>query len=276
MPPILGTVAWYVLSVGSWLVLLLLAGALLRRRGRGAIGIALVEASAIGFAIVLFLPVGGWAIAPLENRFPVPTLPSSIDGIVLLTGAVNVKATLARKQPIFYPYAERITTAVSLARRFPSARIVIAGGRDRPGEPSAAAVHRELLVALGIDGSRIETENRSRNTCENASFSYRQVRPRKGERWILVTSAFHLPRAVACFRHVGWDVIPYPAGYKEQDAAGVGLAGNLHVLRLALHEWVGLVGYYLEGRIDDVFPGPEGPRDLGPIAASHGGAAPFP
>ena len=268
MQPALGAIAWHVLSVGDWLVLILLAGVLLGWRRRGKLGAALVKASALGFAAVLFLPVGSWAIAPLENRFPVPTLPPSIDGIVVLTGAINVRATLKRDQPIFYPYAERITTAVTLARRFPKARIVVPGGVDRPGEPSEAIVHRELLVALGVDGSRIETENRSHNTCENASDAYQQVRPRAGERWVLVTSAFHLPRAVACFRHVGWDVIPYPAGYKAQDAEGAGVASNLQILRLALHEWVGLLGYYLEGRIDDVFPGPARPRDLEPIAAS--------
>lgn len=249
-------VVWQVLSVGNWLVLLLLAGVILHLRRRGRLGFALVSLSAVGFAIILFLPVGGWAIAPLENRFPMPALPRTVDGIILLTGAINVKATLARKQPVFYPYAERITTTVTLARRFPGARILVTGGRDSPDEPSEASVHRDLLVAMGIKPSWIETENRSHNTYENALFSYRKFHPRPGEKWILVTSAFHLPRAVACFRSVGWNVIPYPAGYQAQDADRPGIAGNLRVLRLALHEWIGLVAYYAMGRTDVIFPAP--------------------
>jgi uncharacterized SAM-binding protein YcdF (DUF218 family) len=250
-------IAWHVLSVGDLLALSLIVGVLLQsfRRG-GARSNLLIKLSAVGFALMLFLPIGSWAIAPLEQRFPLPKLPAEIDGIVLLTGAINVRATLKHDQPVFYPYAERITSTVVLARRFPRAHILITGGRDRPDEPSEAAVHRELLMALGSDETRIEIENKSHNTCESAYFSYRKVHPR-ARRWVLVTSAFHLPRAVACFRSAGWDVIPYPAGYKAQDGQGIGLIGNLATLRLALHEWVGLAAYYLMGRIHDIFPAPD-------------------
>lgn len=250
-------IAWHVLSVGDPLALVLVVGVLLQSFRRGVPSNALIKLSAVGFALVVFLPIGSWAILPLEQRFPLPKLPAEIDGIVLLTGAINVQATLKHDEPVFYPYAERITTTAVLARRFPHAQILVTGGRDRADEPSEAAVHRELLMALGIDGARIEIETKSHNTCESAYFSYRKVHPIAGQRWVLVTSAFHLPRAVACFRTAGWDVIPYPAGYKAQDAEGPGLIGNLATLRLALHEWAGLAAYDLMGRIDDIFPAPD-------------------
>lgn len=265
-----GHIARYLLSVGDWLTVSLVLGLVFCVGGKRQIGKLLVGAAALGFAVVLVFPVGGWAIAPLEDRFPVPSLPRHVDGIILLTGTINVAATVKRGQPIFYPYAERITTTMTLAGRFPTARILITGGRDRPSDPSEASVHRNLLISMGIAPMRIDTENRSRNTWENARFSFGKFHPKPDQRWILVTSAFHLPRAVGCFRRLGWNVIPYPAGYQAQNAEGPGITGNLRVLRLALHEWVGLLGYYLLGRTSVLFPGPQStafPRPSAPATA---------
>jgi len=103
-------------------------------------------------------------------------------------------------------------------------------------------------------------EDASRNTVENAEFSHRLAQPKSGETWLLVTSAFHMPRAVGCFRRAGWNVVAYPvdhstAGESEppiQFNFGSGLGG----LRAAVHEYLGLFFYWIGGKTDALFPAP--------------------
>jgi uncharacterized SAM-binding protein YcdF (DUF218 family) len=245
---------WSGAAPGNLLVLGLAAGLLFLGFGRGRFGRFLIGLSALGFVSFLVLPLGRWAVDPLEDRFPVPKLTQPIDGILLLTGAIDVRETTRRGQPIFSGYAERVTATAALAHRFPGARLLVSGGSFDPTLPSEAAAHRDLLVAMGIDGARILTEEHARNTCESALFSYQQMPAAPSERWVLVTSAFHMPRAIACFRHVGWNIVPFPAGYLDHQSDVFALVGNLHVFDLALHEWVGLVAYRLLGETDAVFP----------------------
>ena len=76
-----------------------------------------------------------------------------------------------------------------------------------------AAATRGCSSRDGLDARRILVETRSRNTYENAVYSKELAQPQPGQIWLLVTSANHMPRAVGCFRAVGFDVIPYPVDY---------------------------------------------------------------
>ncbi|HZS84674.1 MAG TPA: YdcF family protein [Stellaceae bacterium] len=258
---------WSALAPGNLLALALAVGALLALSGRRRAGRILIGIATLGFVLFLVLPLGRWAMAPLENRFAAPRLSQPADGILLLTGAINVGETLARDQPVFWGYAERITMTAALARRFPKATILISGGSNHRGWPSEASVHRDLLAAIGVDPGRIRLEERSRNTCESAIESKRAAEGAAGQRWLLVTSAFHLPRAVACFRHAGWTIIPYPAGYEVKGSGGLpSLADNLHLFHLALHEWSGLLAYRLMGMTDEIFPAPLSAAGASPAA----------
>src|SRR5207248_10072596 len=71
-----------------------------------------------------------------------------------------------------------------------------------------------FVLEEGVAENRIVLEERSRSTHENAVFAKELIRPSTAETWILVTSAFHMPRAVASFRAVDWPVIPYPVDFK--------------------------------------------------------------
>ena len=73
--------------------------------------------------------------------------------------------------------------------------------------PSPLAMGR-LLEALGVARERITLESRSRDTYENAVFTKRLVNPAPGQRWLLVTSGWHMPRAMGCFRKAGFAVEP--------------------------------------------------------------------
>lgn len=100
----------------------------------------------------------------------------------------------------------RITGAAALAMRFPQANIIHAGVEQ--------ASARDAFAALGIARERVIVEERSGTTYENAILSAALLKPRQGQRWILVTSASHMPRAMATFRSVGFDVVAYPVDYE--------------------------------------------------------------
>jgi uncharacterized SAM-binding protein YcdF (DUF218 family) len=231
------------------------------RRARG-----LVAAVTFVFLAVTVLPVGDWAIAPLEDRFPQPPMPARVDGIILLGGAVSLPITRAHGQVALNRHAERITETMALARTYPDARVLISGGDPGmvPGGPTEAAAMRSLLVSFGLDEGRMLLEQRSRNTYENAVDSKALADPRPGQTWLLVTSSFHMPRAVGCFRAAGFDVLPYPVDYQigHRPLVDFNLRAQLDLLDLAWHEWAGLVAYRVLGRTDSVFPGPA------PISAS--------
>ena len=251
---------WAVVELGNLLVLLLVlatAGLFFgyHRKARIFIGVLTVA-----FLAITVLPLGTWAIAPLEDRFPQPTLPARVDGIILVGGAIQLGITHAHGQVATNEFAERISTTVALARRYPDAKILLTGGDPGavPGGLTEAGETRRMLVDDGVDEHRLLLEDRSRNTFEDAIYSVAIAGPRPSETWLLVTSAFHMPRAVGCFRHVGWNILPYPVDYQTSIAPLVGWSflSDLRVLDLAWHEWLGLAAYRMLGRIDRFFPGP--------------------
>ncbi|RUX98833.1 YdcF family protein, partial [Mesorhizobium sp. M7A.F.Ca.US.005.03.2.1] len=127
------------------------------------------------------------------------------------------------------------------------------------GEGDAATAPR-LLTALGVAADRMILENKSRNTYENAVFTKELVTPKPGETWLLVTSAFHMPRAKALFDKAGFATVPWPVDYRTSGREGVGLfrdnpADSLQATTMAIREWIGLFAYWLSGRIDQPFPG---------------------
>lgn len=244
---------------------LLTAGALLgvllagRRAGRVLATVCLLALLAIGVA-----PLGALVMAPLEGRFPQPPadLPAP-EGIIILGGAIDDEISRARHQTTFDEGGERLSEAAALARRFPSARIVYSGGSSsllgRPVTEGDEA--RDLLVALGVEPQRIALETRSRNTDENARFSAAMLRPQPGQTWLIVTSAYHMPRAMGLFRKAGFAAIAAPTDYRTAGGRAdwrlnLALPYGLGLFDLGVHEWIGLIAYRLTGRIDEFLPGP--------------------
>jgi uncharacterized SAM-binding protein YcdF (DUF218 family) len=210
----------------------------------------------------LILPVDSWAIRPLEDRFPaITTSPERVDGIVVLGGAIDELTSLDRGTPTLTGAANRITTFVMLAQRYPEAKLVFTGGSGEinQGVSNEAKYARILFGQLGLPPDRVIFEDKSRTTWENAVNAYELVKPEPGERWILLTSASHIPRAVGVFRRIGWTVLPWPVGYQSRDHIGryaQSMGRKLEVLDWATHEWIGLAVYFLEGRTNALFPMP--------------------
>ena len=236
-------------------------GLVLRRWRLGAL---LLWAGVGGLFACLILPVDSWAIQPLENVFPpVTQSPPRLDGIIVLGGAIDDLTSLDRGEPVLTAAANRMTTFVSLARRYPQARLVFTGGSGRVEQGVANEAHyaRILLADLGVDPARVVFEDQSRTTAENASLSRALVHPAAGEIWALVTSAYHMPRAVGVFRAAGWPVLPWPTGYssrKDHAALAPSLGGKLATLDQAAHEWEGLLAYWLSGKTSALLPAPSG------------------
>jgi uncharacterized SAM-binding protein YcdF (DUF218 family) len=146
-----------------------------------------------------------------------------------------------------------------LARRFPEAVVLYSGGKAAlsPVDASTFEVGPDILRQLGLPEDRLIVEGRSRTTAENAAFS-RALVPDVDGPWILVTSAFHMPRALGSFCAAGWrDLVPYPTDYRGGtfwEQAGWSLADNLTDLNIGVKEWVGLLAYRVTGRTEAILP----------------------
>lgn len=227
-------------------------------------GLWCCAASSILLGIGGMSPVGDIALASLENRFPFPKLTAPPTGIVMLGGAVDIHISSARNVIAFNDAGERLTETAALANRYPQARVFLSGGAGHivsTGLVTESSLGRELLMKLNIASDRISMEERSRSTSENASESYKALQPKTGQTWLLVTSASHMPRAVAAFRATGFQVIPYPVDFRthgEGDDSDFpkSVADGFEALDLAAHEWLGLIAYRLAGKTDVVFPAP--------------------
>lgn len=259
----LGKLVAAVTSPGNLLLLLLLTGLLMRGRGRDR-GRGLVLAAAGGLALIAVTPISTWALLPLEQRFPSPDLDSigPVDGIIVLGGALMPVASKEHGAPQLNRDAERLTVLPDLMRRFPDARVIFTGGSGDPRRPDdrEAPFVLDLLAGWGVDTTRVTLEDASRNTWENAVNSAPLLAG--GRRWLLVTSAAHMPRAMGVFRTAIPDVVftAFPVGFNANRAEtgrfGLNLSENLDRMENAAHEWRGLVAYRLSGRTPTVLPAP--------------------
>jgi uncharacterized SAM-binding protein YcdF (DUF218 family) len=128
-------------------------------------------------------------------------------------------------------------------------------------EPPESQFALGLLESFGIARNRIVAEDKSRNTVENALFSKAIAQPKPGDRWLLVTSAYHMPRSVGVFRKAGFPVEPYPVDWRVRGTSDIWapfqtVSDGLRRTDTAVREWIGLVVYWLTGRSSELFPGP--------------------
>jgi uncharacterized SAM-binding protein YcdF (DUF218 family) len=248
---------WYLFSPTQLIVVALVLGGLLLLAGRRRWGRALFLAGLAGLVLFGVLPGGAWLAAVLEARHPRPaSLPAQVAGIVQLGGAERVALSARVDSAELNAAGDRYIATLELARRYPQARVVFSGnGRDRPGQGVVGgeiAIARRVLAAAGLEEPRLIFETQARDTCDSARLTRELLAPRPDEHWVLVTTAMHLPRAMACFRAAGWEPIPYPADRRGAgpalDAGSFRIGANLELADDALHEWLGLAYYRLSGR----------------------------
>ena len=241
-----------------------LLGAILLATRFASLGRKLVIASVLLLVVCGLSPLGTLLLYPLEQRFPQwDAGRGAPDGIIVLGASIEADLSAAHGTPVVRGAPDRIISAAALALRYPNARIVFSGGSANliSNDAREADFAGAVFESLGVAKSRLIMERRSRNTVENAEFSKALVVPKDGERWLLVTSAFHMPRSVGLFRKAGFAVEPYPVDWR------VGGSGDLLSFTsvatdglgrtdLAVREWIGLMAYRATGKIDDLLPGP--------------------
>ncbi len=242
---VVSKVFWGLLApsrVVLWLVVvtagLLLAG---RERGGRWCGVA----AAASLLIVGVLPLGKWLARPLENRYPRPPWPAHVDGVLTLGGGLGTRTLLSRGAPAAVLSETRLVSANEIARRYPDARIVFAGGFGRFSDARAA---QYIFAQMGLAGPRLIFESRSHDTLENLLFARRLVHPRQGEVWLLATSAIHMPRAMQTAQRVGWPMLPWPTDYltaaqAPRQLGSLDVSANMALTDAAAHEWLGLLTY---------------------------------
>lgn len=265
---ILSKIAWVLLAPLSLIVIGLIAGLALWRWKRTARwGRRLVVVAAAALIGLSILPIGPWLLRSLEQRFPPYQSCAAggppIAGVLLLGGGVSSFTINGHVVEDLNSAADRLRYAAQLARDNPSLPVLISGGQvfTRPGARSEADGMADVLVELGVDRARLRLESGSRTTAQNAELTAQQAKAIPG-RWLLVTSAFHMPRAMGLFRKAGVDVIAAPTDWMVDDAKPPLLAsasGNIGMLEMAAREYVGTAFAWGTGKSADLFPTPKGP-----------------
>ena len=248
------------------LIVLALVGALLAVTRFARAGRRLMISAIVLIALCAFSPLGNLLLYPLESRFPPSSAAQGVppDGIVVLGGPIDADLSVAHDMPVIRSAPDRIVAAAALAHKYPNAKIIFSGGspnlidNDARESDYAAAI----FESLGVDKARLVMDRRSRNTYENAVFSKELAAPKADERWLMVTSAYHMPRAIGLFRKAGFAVEPYPVDWRVGHSAADILAftpfatDGLERTDVAVREWIGLLAYWVAGRTSTLFPGP--------------------
>jgi uncharacterized SAM-binding protein YcdF (DUF218 family) len=246
------------------LILLAIAGTVLLFTKRVRAGRALLLVSMLAIVVLGLSPLSKIVFHVLESRFPpwnasgpVPT------GFIILGGGIDPDISAARHEVSLTDAGERLTVVPDLARRYPNARLIYTGGNASliGGGPLEATYAAQLLASFGIPPERLEIEKGSRNTLENAIYTKAIAAPKPGERWVMITSAFHMPRAMAAFRGIGFDVEAFPVDWQTADGSGLlwpfrAFIGGLGFTDTVAREFLGLLSYRVTGRSKELFPAP--------------------
>lgn len=241
----------------TWIIvaMVIITAALLAQRQRLALWVS--SLTLMSLLALSILPVGDLLLQPIERIYPANTGLAHVDGIIVLGGGENARASAHWDQVQLNEGGERYTAALTLARTFPEAQLLFTGGsgalRDLAGVASPeAAVARRFFLEQGIAPARLLLEGQARNTAENGRLSLSLARPAPDDTWVLVTSAFHMPRAMRSFSAAGWDgLVAWPVDYRTSrlgDGVGWNLTRNLLVLHTAIREHVGQLAYRVSGQ----------------------------
>jgi len=252
--------AKFILSPTNAMVLFALCGLLLRMGlGTSCAADGIILASPFLLAVFGLLPVGDWLLDGLQTRFP-RFLPDGgpVSGIIVLGGVVSPFGPLESIRWAPTGAVARLFETVKLAEEFPDARVLVSAGPEyTKGGVSEADGIAQYLVTMGVAEGRMLLEHRSRDTSENARFSFALANPRPEDRWLLVTSAYHMPRAIGCFRQAGFNVAAAPAERQlRQRFSWWSAARNFSRLDLAAREHLGLLAYWILGKTSTFMAAP--------------------
>lgn len=211
------------------------------------------------FIIFGILPTGSYLNYILEKDFFYNNeLSSDIKGMVILSGATNPYLTKEHQKVSLGGSVERLTESIQIIKNNPSIKIIFSGGPAYINHPNLndSDSAKIFFSQMGVDISKIIFEDNSRNTYENILFSKEIAKPKIDEKWIVITSASHMRRTINVSNKLNWKLIPYPTdfnvGKKFKFNISYNFLQNFNHSNKAVHEWVGLVYYYLLGKTNQI------------------------
>jgi uncharacterized SAM-binding protein YcdF (DUF218 family) len=272
----LSKLLYFLVTPSNALALLVLMGIGLAAGGWLRSGLWIGGLAAMVLLIAGLSPLAVLIALPLEERFPAFVDDGApITGIIVLGGAIETRLSADRGQLLLNDAAERQVAMADLARRHPQSRLVFTGGSGSltGSKASESEIVGRYADTMGLPRTRLILEDRSRNTRENAQFTADMVKPQPGDRWLLVTSAWHMPRAIGCFREAGFGVTAYPVdyrtgGWKDVLRVNAFASEGLALLDIVTKEWFGLIAYRLSGYTDALLPAPQASSDAVAVAPS--------
>ena len=261
---ILSKLFWLIAQPLSLAFLMILAAVIALLSGLRRFGLALCALAGLILFVTLYTSTGSFLLQGLEARFPKPGAePKTLSCVIVLGGAFETEVTTTRGGIEMNQAADRFIEALRLAHRFPQSVIIVSGGDGSlSGDYEGDAVASErFFTTFGVSSDRLIGETLSRTTSENADNSRTLLADLGLADCLLITSAFHMPRAVGLFRRVGIPVIPWSTDYRTSGKVQLGVdftqpTLNAQQTATAIREWIGLAAYYLTGRIEALYPAP--------------------
>ena len=248
---------WSIFQPTQILVYLLLLVLILSFFNKNKFSKIVSSITIILFILIIFLPNGTYLLWKLEDTYTIPkSFPNKIDGILILGSGINPFLTYQHSQIILNEKIERITESIKLMKQFPDAKGVYSEGAPITAKTKLTNIDvvKMFYKEMGADNKKIIFENKSRNTYENFIFSRKFINNNNSDKWILLTSAYHMKRAMSVAEKLELNFIPYPVDYRLQTAynwklvyivKGRNFLTNLNHFQLAVHEYIGLIVYYL-------------------------------
>ena len=211
------------------------------------------------FILSCILPTGKFLLYLLEKNYhefsEISNL-EKIDGILILGGSTNPLLSSQYNQIIFQDSVERLFESQRIIKKFPDAKVIYSGGSGRVFNNNYKETDdaKEFFIINDININRIIFEDSSRNTYENIIYSHNLAQTISNEKWLLITSAFHLKRSIYVAKKIGWKLTPYPTDFKVSKKFifnfSIDFFSNLSSFHLASHEWIGIYYYYFTNKLD--------------------------
>ena len=254
-------ITWILLQPSNLILLLIVFSLIVLLFGGLKLGRRLLALSLLFMALPALLPIEDIVARPLEERLSAPDpLPNQVEGILILGGSIDWDTSRARQQLSLVDSAERMVAAGALAERYPDAKLIFTGlFRDVvPNEFNVAPNQQSSFFGVEYNNRQVVYLGAARSTYEEALLALKTIKPQAGERWLLVTSAYHMPRAYLTFQAQGWTVIPYPVDYRHTGELKVkptlNVIGRLNDLDDFAREWGALIVYNRLGRTESFLP----------------------
>lgn len=251
------------INIDVFIILLIVLGFFMARGLLSRIGKALLGAGVLLFILTAVTPTARWMLAYLENYYPryEGVLPADTKGIIILGagGLFDPSITTTRGEAVFNIALGRLMEGIALARAHPGLKVLYTGSAEnKGGRFSEVDLAKRYFSLLGIEQERLTMETASRHTQDNAQKTFYLMRPQPQEKWVLITSALHMPRAVSLFKAYGWNIIPYPVDYYTNGYFPLLTVPNLRYTYLmwatAVKEWAGLLTNWLRHTTPSVLP----------------------